>query len=169
MDEIQKKVFQKAITLATDKHRGQEWGFYPYIIHLDRTALILQEFEYYLPIYQVTAWLHDIVEDTDVSQSYINSEFPHSIAVMIAAVTDPEGKSRSIRKSLLYSQLREYPLAIPLKLADRLCNVREASLWETKHLEMYRDEFPDFKEVTSVNTDRQVGYMIDEIKILLSL
>lgn len=90
------------------------------------------------------AWLHDVLEDTKVMRHELVAAFP-GVAALVEAVTDEPGPTREARKAATYPKTRAAGrLAVALKLADRIANVkaavREGAAGE-KFLAMYRQEF----------------------------
>lgn len=83
-------IIQKAKDFATNAHQNQtEKDVYktPYIFHLQRVARLVQlsrgsEEEI------ASAWLHDTVEDTNVSIEDIKNEFGDQIAKIVDGLTD---------------------------------------------------------------------------------
>lgn len=104
----------------------------------------------------VAAWLHDVVEDTEVSLNDIRNNYGGNVARLVDCVTDADGANRAERKAGMYAKLSSGPaLARRLKLADRIANMT-ASMENPKMRAMYRSEFPEFIEIAgidSVNND----------------
>lgn len=92
-------------------------------------------------ITQAAAWLHDIVEDTPVKLKEIEEQFGSLVAALVEAVTNEPGANRKIRHALTYPKTRAMPLAVYLKLCDRISNVRAGGALR----QMYRKEHEDFR------------------------
>ena len=100
----------------------------PYITHPSAVCRTL----YDLKIRDVetlsAAWLHDVVEDTDITLEKIRSEFGDTIALLVADLTDistKTGGTRAHRKAIDREHLRHAdPRAKNIKLADLLDNTR---------------------------------------------
>ena len=87
----------EAKEFATISHWGQPYGAHPYIYHLEEVAEKCRDYK--LPeCVVVAAYLHDIVEDTDVNANQISAKFGYEVATLVYAVTDCEGESRAERK-----------------------------------------------------------------------
>ena len=79
------------------------YGHVPYYSHLSDVDAILtivgasldDDFSYPLLI---AAWLHDILEDTDVTLDFLKRVFVHEIASIVWNVTDDTGGSRRQKK-----------------------------------------------------------------------
>jgi guanosine-3',5'-bis(diphosphate) 3'-pyrophosphohydrolase len=97
----------------------------PYIFHLDATAALLES---YGEQAQVVGYLHDVIEDTSVTELEIAEKFSLFISRCVALLTDAPGDSRKERKSKTYARLAsvegDEQLALIVKTADRLANVR---------------------------------------------
>ena len=128
-------------------HGDQKYGVHPYSHHLDTVAAIAAG---YGEVAQVVAYLHDVVEDTDIDESEIERRFGRLVARCVAVLTDEAGKSRKERKRKTYAKMSavrgEAEVALIVKVADRLANVA-ACVRDNHHrkLEMYRDEQASFR------------------------
>lgn len=98
-------------------------------------------------------WLHDTVEDTDVTSFAIKSRFGGLVGTMVDFVTDQPGKNRITRHLTTYYKLRHalevgYPLArwaLLVKLSDRFHNHARSIAMSQKFASMYADEYQYFK------------------------
>ncbi len=130
--------------LATEKHAGQRYGILPYTHHLEDVERTLREFgavdgrdDDILD----AAWLHDIVEDTDVKIRDVLEIFGPEVAHLVGAVTNEPGENRKVRTALTYPKIhRAGSLATRLKLADRISNMRRGG----GSLKMYVNEHQEF-------------------------
>ncbi|QJT82279.1 hypothetical protein C0557_20435 [Kosakonia sp. MUSA4] len=119
---------RKAQRFATQAHEraGQTRKFTgePYIVHPASVVQILMSIA---PSAEMiaAAWLHDVVEDTDISPQVIESEFGPLVAQYVEMLTDVRtrrtGGVRIARKNanLLHSA-RACPEAQTIKLCDLL-------------------------------------------------
>lgn len=125
------KLIQKAYDLAKEKHGDQlRRSGEPYIIHPLQVAYTLACIE----LDEETicaALLHDVVEDTEVTNQYIETEFNKSIAEMVAGVTKLSKLQYTSAEEQQVENYRKMFLAmgkdirvILIKLADRLHNMR---------------------------------------------
>lgn len=132
----------KAYKVAFDAHKGQmRKSGEPYIIHPLCVAIILAELE--LDKETIAAGLlHDVIEDTVMTQDELKEEFGEDVALLVDGVTklkhlhltdnakDPKDKNAD-RLEMQAENLRKMFLAmakdirvIMIKLADRLHNMR---------------------------------------------
>ena len=125
------KLIQKAYNYALEKHGTQlRKSGEPYIIHPTNVAYTIAE----LGLDEQTicaALLHDVVEDTDVTNEDIKKQFGEEIAEMVAGVTKLSNMQFTSVEEQQVEDYRKMFLAmgkdirvIILKLADRLHNMR---------------------------------------------
>ena len=129
---VDTKLIMKAYNLAAEKHKDQKRGSgEPYIIHPLNVAYILAD----TGLDESTiaaALLHDVVEDTDVTDADLRKEFGDEIADMVAGVTKlgevqqiftiEERQVEDYRRMFL--AMGKDIRVILIKLADRLHNMR---------------------------------------------
>ena len=125
------KIIQKAYIYALEKHGTQfRKSGEPYIIHPTNVAYTIAE----LGLDEQTicaALLHDVVEDTDATDTDLRREFGDEIADMVAGVTKLEAMQFTTVEEQQVEDYRKMFLAmgkdirvIILKIADRLHNMR---------------------------------------------
>ena len=129
--KVDSKLIMKAYEYAVNHHGDQcRKSGEPYIIHPLNVAYIIAD----IGLDEATicaALLHDLVEDTDVTDSDIRREFSDEIAEMVAGVTK---LSNMMFESIEEQQVEDYRKmflamgkdirVILIKLADRLHNLR---------------------------------------------
>lgn len=120
----------------------------PYITHVAAVVAVLVEFGYgEEQNVLAAAWLHDVVEDTDVILEDLTT-FGPAVLTMVEAVTNSPGSNRADRHALTYPRIRVFQESIVVKLADRIANMRVSKeqgnvrLWK-----MYVDEYPYFRKM----------------------
>ncbi len=129
--KVDTKLIMRAYNLADGKHKNQcRKSGEPYIIHPINVAYLLAD----IGLDDKTicaALLHDVVEDTDVTNEDIREEFGSEISEMVAGVTKlsniqfasiEERQAEDYRKMLL--AMGKDIRVIIIKLADRLHNMR---------------------------------------------
>ena len=95
----EKTMIEKAKEFAAEYHKGMvdKYGN-PYMEHLERVADRVREMEYdfvdetsEIEMYVATAYLHDIIEDTDCTREDLVALFPESAVEAIFRLTRKEG------------------------------------------------------------------------------
>ena len=126
----------KAAGLALVSHHGQTRrnNKHPYVTHPNRVAREISKMEGATPQVVAAAFLHDVVEDTDITLEQVTEIFGLDVAELVESLTNishnPEHKNkpRAERKKLDREFLRHAPRwARVIKLIDRLDNLKEMS------------------------------------------
>lgn len=142
----------KAEIFAIAAHGNQQYGFHPYYKHLSDVARIVHKYCDHADDFDdamTLAWLHDVLEDTQVKPEQIIQVFGQEIATYCQLLSDPPGLTRADRKIALNRVLSnpETPRCVLLvKAADRLANVRHSCLGNSTMIEKYRAEHPEFRK-----------------------
>lgn len=134
MTENDVSLIEKAYFIAKKAHEGQfRFSGEPYIIHPVSVAIIL----YNLGMdgeSMAAALLHDVVEDTNMTQENIQEEFGEDVANLVEGVTKlgkvpiftkEEQQAENVRKMLM--AMSQDIRVIIIKLADRIHNMRTLS------------------------------------------
>jgi (p)ppGpp synthase/HD superfamily hydrolase len=123
-------MLEQARAFALAAHGDQMYGARPYSFHLDAVVRLLSPYGIEA---QVIGYLHDVVEDTEVSEGEIRQHFGRLIAECVGLLTDAPGANRAERKARTYARLATVDgpaeLALVVKVADRLANVRARARW----------------------------------------
>lgn len=117
----------KAIIFAATKHANQKRkDGTPYIYHPLAVAELLKKYGYDID-YQITAVLHDVLEDTDATEDEVK-EFGIPVYEAVKLVTRPDGMNETeyVRKIL------ENPMAAAVKNADKIHNLYEIAFSDNK-------------------------------------
>ena len=105
---------EAAKALATRAHSGQtDKAGLPYITHPERVAGRLDT-----PEEQVVGWLHDTVEDTEVTIAEIEKEFGPETAAAVDAVSRRDGETWNA----YLDRIQENPVARAVKISDLIDN-----------------------------------------------
>lgn len=121
------KKFSQALVFASRAHAGQyrKDGRTPYINHpIEVMNLVAEHCIEPDEDVLVAALLHDVVEDTMITDADIRSAFGARVARLVAELTDDKTLSKEERKRL---QLSEVHLLSNdgklLRMCDKICNV----------------------------------------------
>lgn len=132
---------KEASYLAIAAHGNQTYDGYPYYYHLEQVVDVLKEYGYTDDKYIIAGYLHDTIEDTDVSYNDIKTKFGQEIAEIVYCVTDELGRNRVERKTKTLPKIAGNFDAIIIKLADRIANLRSP-----KKKGMYVKEYNTFMD-----------------------
>lgn len=157
MQEQQAPKEQRARQFAIEAHGDQKYGVLPYVAHLDEVVdIVLPYKDRYGEDLVVVAYLHDVLEDTETDPERIERDFSRFVRCQVEAITDPEAPNRKERKRLLNARLAGlvcqhldgqdfFDVALLVKAADRLANMRHSQKINPGLLRMYIQEYPVFK------------------------
>ena len=123
----------KALAFAADKHRHhrrKDAEASPYINHPIAVATVLAaEGDLTDESTLLAAALHDTVEDTQTTFVEIEEHFGPDVAGLVRELTDDKSLGKAERKRLQIEHARESStLAKQLKIADKICNVRDVTV-----------------------------------------
>jgi GTP diphosphokinase / guanosine-3',5'-bis(diphosphate) 3'-diphosphatase len=122
----------RALGFAAHKHRDQrrkDPEASPYVNHAIEVAEVLVRVGRVAQLEIVqAALLHDTIEDTDTTGDEIEHEFGPEVRRLVEAVTDDKRLPKAERKRLQIEHAPELcDAAKQIKLADKICNVRDVS------------------------------------------
>jgi len=120
----------RALAFAAEKHknhRRKDANASPYINHLIAAACVLvEEGQVAEEDLVVAAILHDTVEDTETSFAELEGRFGLTVAEIVREVTDDKVLGKEVRKRLQEERApHASSWAKQLKIADKICNVRD--------------------------------------------
>lgn len=157
----------RAVDFSARKHRDQrrkDQRASPYINHPIAVAQVLAEMGHITDAeILMAAILHDTVEDTQTTADELRAEFGERVCMMVLEVTDDTTLPISERKAAQIERAKTFsPGAALIKIADKICNVRDVSEcppvdWSTGR----RCGYLDFAEQVVANCAR-VNSALDE-------
>ena len=145
---------------AIKAHGDQKYGDEPYSKHLEDVVNIarcwmpnhIASDEIERGVLISAAWLHDVLEDTDVEYKELNHNFGNNIALLVWAVTDEPGKNRKERKAKTLPKIRKFgPPAVFIKVCDRIANIGNCS---DSLYKMYSKEHEAFRNALYSKNDQ---------------
>jgi (p)ppGpp synthase/HD superfamily hydrolase len=173
----------RALKYASKHHGGQtrKGSDVPYVAHLLTTsALVLEDGG--SDREAIAALLHDVVEDTDVSQRAVRKRFGRKVARIVAACTEVDGdgahtaKNWMRRRRQVLARLRDTGTStsvVRVKAADSLANVRSLTadlrrhgpeVWARFHAGAV-DQLWYYRSVAVIVSTRLPGYLADELRV----
>jgi len=110
----------EAMGLCIKKHGDKQRRFStePYFVHPLTVGAMVKEFGME---YQVVAYLHDILEDTDVTVEELRKTFPEWIVEEVEAITKEENENYDV----YLSRVKCHKIARIVKIADMLHNLKD--------------------------------------------
>jgi (p)ppGpp synthase/HD superfamily hydrolase len=135
---------RNALRLAELSHRGmtRKSGDHPYLLHLVAVGQLLAASSVDDDLL-CAGYLHDVVEDTEVTLMEIEDEFGSRVAALVGAVTNPQGGAKEERSRLVREAMHEAPIEVcVLKGADLITNMTDLVLDQREHgLEHFSELF----------------------------
>ena len=135
-----------AAKFAKSAHEGQtrRYSGVPYIIHPARVAARVSLLDGVSEDMIVAAWLHDVIEDTDVIPTEIGMEFGEPVLKLVRELTNPSKDSKEprwVRKQMDLDHLKDVSRdAKRIKLADRYENLLDMEGAKDDFVALYAKE-----------------------------
>lgn len=130
----------RALQFATKKHKGQfRVGGEEYITHPEKVAEIVKNNGYGTD-FQITALFHDLLEDTDATESEILEYGNEEILKAVKLLT----KEKGYVMADYVANIRKNEMAFAVKAADRLHNLQCAFVTDTEFKRRYIFETVDW-------------------------
>lgn len=141
----EKNMVTIARQFAIENHGDQMYGNKPYSFHLDDVHAIVVQFNLGIE-YEIAAYLHDILEDTNVSKLKLIETFGEDIAEMVFCVSG-FGANRKEKQLNIKQKMPNYPRSINLKMADRLANMIHSKHDKPKLYDLYCREHVELASI----------------------
>lgn len=120
-------LIELAKAVATKAHEGQLYGTGdPYIIHPAQTVNLAKRLGYSDKV-QAACYLHDILEDTAVTEAELRARFPKDVVDAVVAVTYTR-KDYGVK----IKQAMTHPIGHVVKFCDVSCNYANGVLYGVK-------------------------------------
>lgn len=141
------KLVEKARVFATAAHAAvkqtRKYTGDPYIVHPAEVVSIVSSVPHTEEML-AAAWLHDVVEDTEVTIITIHTEFGPKVAELVEWLTDvskPSDGNRKVRKAIDRQHTAMAPAeAQTIKLADLISNTKSIIEHDPKFAVTYLEE-----------------------------
>lgn len=148
------KLILEAKMISNLAHRNQVYDMFPYDKHIEDVVNILKEHGYSGDDI-IGGYLHDSIEDGNLTYSKIKKLFGYNVAEIVLACTDPSDvRNRKEKKERVMVKLTQYPKAKPTKIADRIANIEHGiRMGNTDKGGMYLDEHDEFKSKLYVENE----------------
>ncbi len=134
--------------VAIEAHGEQLYGDKGYVVHLDAVVAILTEYGFTDQVYVDSGYLHDTIEDTELTYDEIEAKFGTEVADIIFACSGV-GSNRKERTASILAKIAGFVKACVVKASDRIANAEEAKANKPGLYQMYKREMPAFIEVVA--------------------
>lgn len=139
-----------AITAHTASEQYRKFTNEPYWHHPAEVAKLVSTVPHTDEMI-AAAWLHDVVEDTVITDEFISSEFGETVATYVEWLTDltsPEFGSRAFRKAHVQELLASAPAEVQtIKVCDIISNTKNKEVYDEKFAQVYLAEKRDLLAV----------------------
>lgn len=123
MTSMEKNSLLEAKQLMKQAHKGQtRWDGRPYEVHPEKVVQILQDLRVTDEIVLCAGYLHDILEDTNVSSKEIKEQFGGFVVELVEELTFKEGLTDKEYQLQCIGLSDEAKL---IKVADILANISD--------------------------------------------
>jgi (p)ppGpp synthase/HD superfamily hydrolase len=174
------ELVERARIFATAAHGAvgqlRKYTFEPYIVHPEEVAKIVTWAAEYNEHMIAAAWLHDVIEDTKVTEGLLRSEFGDKVTDLVVWLTNvsvPSDGNRKARKQKDLENLAKAPAeAQTIKIADLIANTPSIVKHDVKFAKTYIPEKEALLSVLGKGDDRlwcEAHQMINSAKQSLKL
>jgi (p)ppGpp synthase/HD superfamily hydrolase len=140
---MREDLLTRARLVAEKVHAGKSYDIYPYMKHILDVVKIASNFGYDDAI-RAACFLHDSMEDGDLSYNDIKKHFGEEVAEIVFAVSDESGRTREEKHIKTYPKILANEKAVCVKLCDRIANMKHSYDFNPKLFEMYIKEHTQF-------------------------
>lgn len=126
-----KDIYLETISFIQEKHKDQfrKFSLAPYWVHPIQVACLVQKYKKSHKIDElvISALLHDVVEDCDVSIEYIEEKFGKLVASLVDELTTDEVEKKILGKTeYLCRKVKSMSSwGLVIKLCDRFNNIAD--------------------------------------------
>ncbi len=138
----------EAMLFAREKHKYQirKYTGNPYVDHLAEVAGIVMTvgwlyMEVHPDVVMAVSWLHDVMEDQDISHKELDERFGRKVADGVLLLSDLEEGNRAARKEASRKRLAQAPGWVQtIKYADLISNTSSIIQHDPKFAAVYLEE-----------------------------
>jgi len=126
--DVSEDIVSNAKKFAHEKHKNQKRkdGITPFSDHLEGVVNRLKNIGITDKDVLCAAWLHDIIEKTDVTFDQIRERFGREVATMVLSLTRDPKIPKKDAESQYVNQLKDAPIQVKLiKLCDISANLKD--------------------------------------------
>jgi (p)ppGpp synthase/HD superfamily hydrolase len=145
-DQVGNQLVEKAKRFAEQAHAGQvrKYSGEPYFVHPARVAARVASYTGN-PVVRAAAYLHDVLEDCEVSLAQLHKEFGGAVVALVVELTNPSKKFPSLKRAARKDMDRAYLGGVSaeaqlIKIIDRLDNISEISQAPIDFQKIYKTE-----------------------------
>jgi (p)ppGpp synthase/HD superfamily hydrolase len=138
---MRKPKVEAARNYAILHHAEQMFGEQPYSYHLDMVHAIVVKYNLGEE-YEIAAYLHDLLEDTNIKKQELTNMYGKDIGEMVFAVSG-FGSDRKEKQADIKRKMPLYVRSINLKMCDRLANLLSSKINKPKLYQRYCLEHED--------------------------
>lgn len=121
------------------------YGNLAYAVHLQDVYNVLLPLFGDNDVVMKAALCHDLLEDTPITYNDLRSQVGEATADVVYDVTNELGKNRTERAERTYPKIAANPLAVIVKVADRIANTRYSQSQGSSMYRKYCAEYPKFR------------------------
>lgn len=142
-----------------------------YSFHLEMVNSFANKYIHLLPVKHrenalCACWVHDVIEDARQTYNDVKNATTEAIADIAFALTNEKGKTRKDRgNEKYYEGIRNTPVAMFVKICDRLSNANHSKNTGSSMLNAYRKENEYFKKQLFCSEYKE---MFDELEQILN-
>jgi len=137
------------LNFASEQHAARNllYNNQPYSVHLKAVYAVLEPGFGDHDVIMQAALCHDLLEDTGITYNDLQTSVGSAVADVVYDVTNELGKNRQERAERTYPKIAANPLAVIVKVADRIANTNYSKTSGSGMFGKYCAEFPKFRNV----------------------
>ena len=149
---------KKARELAFLAHHGQKYGNRSYTTHLIDVVSLANKYNL-CEITLTVAWLHDIIEDTEITETFLRRIFGSEISSIVNKLTRKNNQNNVD----YFNSIRLSSIASEVKYLDRIANLKNLKASQTKLIEKYKSEHFFMRSLEPLIRNKQIAIEYDKL------